>query len=207
MIENNFPDYIYDSALLEDNEVQSIVDEILLAPFYMDPSIKAAKDGIVGITGDKFSDRLIMVAGSNDPDHHDPLRKAAKYAVDKFCDKYGFDLLDIYRTRTNLTFMSKDLRPTMPHVDLRGKYKHYVFIIYLNDCDGDTVMFDLKMDGTIHTQDELVEKKRFSPAKGAVAVFDSDYFHTWHHPAESDYRLSMVVNISIRKKQNDSNGV
>jgi hypothetical protein len=200
MIENNFPDYIYDTELLADEEVLEILDEISMAPFYTDWSIGASDDGIVGISGDKFFDRLIMVSGSNDLEEHDPLRSVAKKAVEKFCKKHGFNLLSIYRTRTNLTFLSKDPRPTMPHVDLRGKFQHYVFILYLNDCDGDTVMFDLKNDGNFHTQEELSTiKKRFSPKKGAVAMFDSSYFHTWHHPAESDYRLSMVVNIGIEQ--------
>jgi hypothetical protein len=200
MVENSFPDYIYDTDLLSDEEVREILDEISVASFYTDWSIGASDDGVVGISGDRFFDRLIMVSGSNNLEDHDPLRPLAKKAVEKFCKKHGFKLLNIYRTRTNLTFLSKDPRPTMPHVDLRGKVQHYVFILYLNDCDGDTVMFDLKSDGNLHTQEELSTiKKSFSPKRGAAAMFDSSYFHTWHHPVESDYRLSMVININIEK--------
>jgi hypothetical protein len=60
-------------------------------------------------------------------------------------------------------------------------------------------MFDLKADGHPHTQEELLEKKRFSPGPGHAVIFDGDYFHTWEHPKHHDYRLSMVVNISIEK--------
>lgn len=205
MIENNFPDYIVDTDFLTKEELDDVLKQISQAPFRFDPvgTIGASDDGIVGIRGDRFFDRLIMVSGSNDLNTPDQLRPMAKGLVEKFCAKHGFKLLDIYRTRTNMTFTSLDDRPTIPHVDLRGKHKHYIFLFFANDSDGDTVMFDLKSDGKHHTEDELVEKKRFSPSAGAAAIFDGDYFHTWEHPKRHDYRLSMVVNISIEKVEDN----
>lgn len=201
MIENNFPDYIIDTEFLTKEELNSVFLEISQAPFNFDPNntIGTSEDGITGITGDRFFDRLIMISGNNHLHIPDQLRPMAKMLVEKFCLKHGFKLLEIYRTRTNMTFMSNDPRPTMPHVDLRGKEKHYIFLFFVNDSDGDTIMFDLKADGHPHTQEELLEKKRFSPGAGHAVIFDGDYFHTWEHPKHHDYRLSMVVNISIEK--------
>ena len=199
MLENNFPDYIIDDNFLTSNDLSAFVEKILLLPFELCPSIGAAKDGVLGIEGSNFLDRLIVVSEPNPGEDSHPLFPIANELVDKFCKKHGFNLLEFYRTRVNLTPLSKDPRPLIPHVDLRNKYKHYILLLFLNDSDGDTIMYDLKVDGETHSQEELSTLKRFSPKAGRAVLFNGDNFHAWEHPQNHDYRLSMIANISVEK--------
>jgi hypothetical protein len=195
---NEMPDYIFDTEFLTDEEVQAVIDEITEAPFYFESEgVGASNDGRVGIHGSNYLNRIIMMSGSNDPNAYDQLRPMARKLVEKFCDKHQLKLLDIYRTRTNITFKSFDRRPTLAHVDLHGSRKHYVLLFYTNDADGDTIMFTQKSDGKIYTQEDMHISKRFTPKKGAALLFDGDYFHTWEHPIYAEYRLIVVTNISI----------
>ena len=198
MIENNLPVYIYDTELISYQEQKMILNKIIERPFSFEAGgIHASHDGISGIPGSKFLDRPIILSGSDNMLDEDPLRETIKYVVEKFCDKHNLKLLNYLRMRTNITFPSIDRRGTHPHVDLRNRFKHYVFIYYVNDSDGDTVMFDLKADGKFHTEDELIEYKRFSPVGGGALIFDADYFHTWEHPFNANYRCIMLANIQI----------
>ena len=198
MIDYNLPDYIYDTEFLTPEEAHEILMEVRNAPFFFEShSIGAADDGYTGIPGDRFLDRPIMVAGSNDPNDEDILRPLAKRIFEKFAEKHGIQLDQVFRTRTNISFRTTDSRPTMPHVDLRNKHKHYVFIYYINDSDGDTVLFTQKVDGEFHTQDDLVELKSFAPVGGGALLFDGDYFHTWKHPESHDYRATINLNVDI----------
>jgi hypothetical protein len=199
MIQDKFPHYIIDDNFLNSEELLDLKDAILQLPFSLNPSIGAANDGIYGIEGDGFLDRLIVVSEPDLSDVDHPLAPIANLLVDKFCARHNLKLLDLFRTRVNLTPLSKDNRPLTPHVDLRNRHKHYILLLFLNDSDGDTIMYDLKVDGDIHTQEELEVMKRFSPKAGRAVLFDGDYFHAWQHPKDHEYRLSMIVNISIEK--------
>lgn len=199
MLEDRFPDYIIDDDFLSPEDLEEVRDSILELPFSLNPSIGAANDGIHGIEGSNFLDRLVVVSEPDPEDIDNPLFALAHKLVDKFCDKHGFKFLEFFRTRVNLTPLSKDNRPLTPHVDLRNKYKHYILLIFLNDSDGDTIMYDLKVDEAVHSQEELNIMKRLSPKAGRAVLFDGDYFHAWEHPKDHDYRLSMIVNISVEK--------
>ncbi len=199
MIENNFPDYIIDDHFLNEKELAGLIQSIDLLPVDFNYTIGAADDGVVGITGSNFLDRSIFVSEPDPEDISHPLLPIAKYLANKFCKKHNFRLLDLYRTRVNRTPFSKDPRPLIPHVDLRNKYRHYILLIFLNDSDGDTIMYDLKVDGQVHQESELLPLKRFSPKPGRAVLFDGDYFHAWEHPQHHDYRISMIANISIEK--------
>lgn len=203
MIEDNLPIFLSDTEFLNPEEVGTTLGYLETLPYMIHGSIGAAIDGVHGIKGDKFLDRLIVFSepswglGVDESDH--PLWPLAQQLTEKFCDKHGFRLIDIYRTRVNLTFSTKDPRPLIPHVDLRNRYQHYILLFFFNDSDGDTVLYDLQVDGDVHNQDDLVELKRFSPIAGAAAIFHGDYFHAWEAPLNHDYRASMIANIAVEK--------
>jgi hypothetical protein len=54
-----------------------------------------------------------------------------------------------------------------PHIDMVG-LDHWVLLYYINDSDGDTVLFK---------DDQKTEIKRVSPKKGRVVFFDGSIFH------------------------------
>lgn len=77
----------------------------------------------------------------------------------------------------------KDNSHNTPHID--HTIPHYTMIYYVNDCDGDTFLFD----GT-------KEVARISPKKGRLLVFDGLMLHAGSNPKTSDYR--MVINFNFR---------
>lgn len=199
MIDRNLPHYIYDTEFLTKEEAESfLLSTVREVPFYLEThSIGAAYDGYTGIPGSNFLDRPIMVSGSNDLNDTDAMRPIAKSLFLRFAEKHNIVLKDVYRTRTNISFRTDDPRPTVPHVDLRNEHKHFVFIYYINDSDGDTILFSQKVDGEYHTQEDLKEMNSFRPVGGGALLFNGDYFHTWKHPQNHDYRATINLNVDI----------
>lgn len=88
-------------------------------------------------------------------------------------------------------------RINLPHTDTN--IPHLVFLYYLNDCDGDTIMFNKqRLDKVGHSDpcymDDLAITHTITPKKNRMLVFDGSWFHTSSVPTQ-DYR--MVVNINI----------
>ena len=200
MIENKLPLYLVDPNFLSKEEVGPIVREIEELPWHVNMGIGAAEDGLVGIAGDEFLDRFIVASEPlpGDPDHR--LWPIARSMAQRFCDAHNLELGEIFRTRVNLTCYSSDPRPLPPHLDLRNKHKHYILIVFFNESDGDTIMYDLTYDGEYHTQEDLHEIKRFSPTLGGAALMSGDYFHAWERPKHHDFRLTLIVNMEVTVK-------
>jgi hypothetical protein len=98
--------------------------------------------------------------------------------------------ISIYRAKANLQTQSTDnneVYHNTPHIDLynkNGDYQpHKVALYYVNDSDGDTILFNDKLD--------IV--RRVKPKKGRILLFNGDTLHTSSHPTKSDYR--MCINI------------
>lgn len=192
--------YIYDNDFLTEEEKIRYAKEMKSAPYLFFDSIEAAKDNIVGIYGNKFSDNGIMTAGSNDWSIPDPLRDVGKEIIGKFAKKHNFEIENILRIRTNLTFRSFDRRPMDPHVDLRMKYESFTCVYFANNSDGNTNLYNERYTGKEITQDELTLYKSFKPEAGGFLMFDGDIFHSWEYPYENDFRSSMVINVQGKFK-------
>jgi len=106
---------------------------------------------------------------------------------------FEFDLKYIFRAKINFklkqhTNLKEIINP--PHRDHNFlDKKAYTLIYYINDSDGDTIIYEGdNIDG-------LKEMKRISPKKGRVAVIDSKLFHSASHPVHSDRRLIINYNL------------
>jgi len=197
---NNMPEFIFDPEFLTKEETVAYLKEVVEAPFHFDiGGASVARDGITGLIGSQFADRPLMVVGHNDEDFVDPLRPMARKIVERFAEKHGLVLDEIKRTRHNVCFSSHDRRPMTPHVDVGRVHKHWAFVMYLNDTDGDTVLYHQKYDGvTVRGQDDLTVYRKFSPVAGGAIFFDGDFFHTWEYPYESDYRIVLNMNVTLK---------
>ncbi len=76
-----------------------------------------------------------------------------------------------------------------PHVDL--KYDHLVFLYYVCDSDGDTVLFEKKDE--INKSAKII--KQVSPKKGRLLMFDGNHWHTAYQPKEN---IRCVININVK---------
>jgi len=105
----------------------------------------------------------------------------------------GNDNLVLQRIRYGMNIRSDgdDLYNT-PHIDFPDNFphKHYTALYYVNNCDGDTFIFNEKT-----RSEEYSIHKRISPEKGKICIFDGEHFHASSYPKESDYRIVLTLNL------------
>lgn len=98
-------------------------------------------------------------------------------------DKIGFKLHDIFQGRCFLQLPS-NTGTNNPHIDLG--FPHLVCLYYVNDSDGDTVVYEQtsdKVDEINVKNTTFTEKQRVSPKKGRVLLFNGKYYHSSSSPA------------------------
>lgn len=116
------------------------------------------------------------------------------------------NILELLRIRVGLLTPSaeSDYQFNTPHVDFT--MPHYTACYYVSDSDGDTVLFDQKLNdtGIIEFTDsnfkQYVENTKFTiaersrPKKGKVCVFDGLRFHSSTKPKQHERRMVITVN-------------
>jgi len=89
-----------------------------------------------------------------------------------FCSKVGMQIHTILAGRLFMNFpLIKGNEKKYMHLDLH--HPHWVAIYYLNDVDGDTVLYE---------DDEKTEICRVSPKKGRIVLFNGLIPHTGSYP-------------------------
>ena len=73
---------------------------------------------------------------------------------------------------------------------------HYACVYYLNDSDGDTIIYEQNKHDTVAGSNnvELVEHARVTPKKGRLVMFDGARYHCSSQPKES-YRC--IINFDL----------
>ena len=113
--------------------------------------------------------------------------------------KYGFDD-SIIRIKGNFcTRVSEQPINShqSPHID--SNVNHWVMIYYVNDSDGDTIIFNEKLEHphTMESIKSLTIKKKITPKQGRIVIFDGSYLHAGTHPRSSNSRI--VINYVFPK--------
>ena len=86
----------------------------------------------------------------------------------------------------------------VPHIDAHRDDKYFSLVYYVNDVDGDTVIFKQRK-GEVTAQ-EVIDGKldvmtTVSPKKGRVVIFDGDLYHAVGKP-KTDMRC--IINFNYR---------
>lgn len=98
----------------------------------------------------------------------------------------GITIKDLYKIKANLTTPSalseEDLNDAI-HIDMgKSDKEYYTLVYYVNDSDGDTIIYD----------DNKNVVKHKSPQKGSAIFFPS---HTWHrHTPPKSHKRRIVLN-------------
>lgn len=108
------------------------------------------------------------------------------FILNRFLDRSKIQFTELFRSKANLqpASHSSDYLYTTPHIDNNSNHK--VLIYYVNDCDGDTFIFDDHKTGSI--------LKQISPKKGRFLMFDGKYYHAAGIPKNSNFRLNVNFN-------------
>lgn len=82
----------------------------------------------------------------------------------------------------------------VPHFDSKNT-KDVTVIYYVNESDGDTVIFNEKYEGNVPST--LNVKETVPPSKGQLLIFNSNQFHASRPPRKIDFRciINMVFTL------------
>jgi hypothetical protein len=117
-----------------------------------------------------------------------------------FCNKHNISVHAMIRAKANLTFPDNKVeteKTKSPHVD--HSHNHLVFLYYINDADGDTIVYNEKFDDSNDVF--LTEMKRVSPKRGKAICFNGLNYHTPTVP-KNGYRA--VINVTFAGEFNDN---
>ena len=116
--------------------------------------------------------------------------------VEPILNSLDKEIVEIGRIKANLLTQNNSGKAIMncPHVD-RDREGWHSMIYYVNDSDGDTVMFDKKGNQGF---DNLQIQDTASPKKNTAVMFESDWYHTSTNPVDNHTRI--VLNFIIKFK-------
>lgn len=140
----------------------------------------------------------LLFMDNNWYDNHQ-LFLSAQQIVDYVQEKEGFNLHRISRVKVNLltnhidkTFDNMSIN--LPHLD--AHYKHKVLVYYVDDSDGDTILFNEKWkEEDFKNTVMLSTEARVAPKRGRILMFDGLQYHTSQNPIQHKYRS--IININI----------
>ena len=97
---------------------------------------------------------------------------------------------ELLRCRADMTVIHPDKIKHPPHVDFQ--FPHYSSVFYVNESDGETVMYNERWDGEY--PDTLTVSRVIEPKPNRVIIFDGDIIHTGHSPANHQTRVILNSN-------------
>ena len=160
--------------------------------FYQLNSVDSPEDSVFDDFG-FHTHNFLMKGNPQSPFLQDVINKVK---LGRFMNEYKVgDNLEVYNAHANLVLQRDRNVISHPHIDFRN-YKHTVILYYINDCDGDTIFYNLS-DCDDHRLDELEVWRRETPKKGDIVIFDGRIFHSPSCPVKSAYRSTLNFDFLI----------
>jgi len=155
---------------------------------------------------DKFnvqpSDALIRLVYANNGRHEQILNETSYWLAMSILDEYskrtGAIITNIMRMKINNQTKSfwPDWNPDTScneiHID-NTVPNNRTLVYYINDSDGDTILFDKLYDG-VNKEYNVEEILRIEPQQGRCAVFDTWRFHAPQNPTYTPRRYLLNIN-------------
>ncbi len=117
----------------------------------------------------------------------------------------GVPFNQLIRMRANLTLSNPGSTQDhhMPHID--SFFPHWNAIYYVNDSDGDTVIFNETNETYDSGQEDILKikhgeftiKQRITPKRGRLVAFPGKYYHSSSPVRNNRYRC--VINMNLGK--------
>lgn len=128
----------------------------------------------------------------------DPGYEAIRPLVNSIQNQFDLASTHVFRVKANMLTNNRKFYPIAynpAHVD--GDYEHYSVVYYVNDSDGDTIIFNETYGSKF---DELTVQARVTPKKGRAVLFPGKYFHSSSNPIDSQWRSVFNINLSTASK-------
>lgn len=179
---------IIDDNFLSDFEIDQVKKEFYRLPAIFSPFATHVEEDNLPTDADTYSNRFMYCSY---PDEENFTKYLAIKILDKFCNKHQIKYNKIGRTRSNTTFNCNEKRPSLPHID--SEEKHLVLLYYVNDSDGDTVLYKNKYNE--QEDNEMIADIKISPKAGRAVLFDGNIYHSFYYP--NIYDVRSVINVNI----------
>lgn len=104
------------------------------------------------------------------------------------CMKFNISTFKVLRIKANLKMQLNGFTEkcfNTPHKD--DADNHIVLIYYVNDSDGDTILFD----------DKFKETARIRPKKNRLLIFNGETWHAASHPVKNQTRCVINMDLSV----------
>lgn len=123
-----------------------------------------------------------------------------------YTEKTGREIERILRIRARYTHPvpgHTEEKYAAPHVDYNSEIDYTTIVYYVNDSDGDTILFNKKFNPSKEEympviEDRLETKFRYTPAKGNALIFSGHRYHSGNYPINSHNRI--VINFDFIEK-------
>jgi hypothetical protein len=186
--------FLYSDNFLNISEIRKIQKEVIYHnPFFFNPFETPIKgDQPDYVFGDMFEDFPFFVSGQNSISNN-KIEEISYFIFNKFAIQNNINNKKVVRAKCNLTTITKEKKPSWPHVD--GRDDHYVFLYYVNDSDGDTVIYNQEFVDKQYKQEDMTIFKQISPKAGSAIFFNGKYFHTYYSPQKNNIRC--VINMNL----------
>lgn len=184
--------FIIDDNFLSSGDISEISKQFYALPAIFSPFTIHAEDHDLPKPTDKYSNRMMYCSYDNENNFTNNI---AMHILKKFSEKHNIRYDSVSRTRSNNTFFCNDKRPSKPHIDSGDK--HMVLLYYVNDSDGDTVLYKNKYEE--QNDNDMIVDMRISPKAGRAILFDGGIYHSFYYP--NFYDIRSVININIRNME------
>jgi len=110
----------------------------------------------------------------------------------RFCKKQKIKFKKFTRAAINSISFNK-IKTVAAHID--HDFKHKVIMVYLNNTDGDTIIYDKKFNGKdrIISSSKLNIFKKIKPELYKVVCWNGDYYHAATYPKTNNRRVVFVA--------------
>jgi hypothetical protein len=132
----------------------------------------------------KYTHQLVHMLYKKGLPNRSPYQEMFNNAFKQIVNNIIKQNVELLRMKVNLLFKTDKNKPNNFHLDDKSDPNYRTCILYLNNSDGDTL---------IYFKNNL---KRIKPEAGKVVIFDGDLYHTSSNPVKTNYRK--VVNINFR---------
>ena len=184
--------FIHDDNFLSDLEIKETYNTTALDTRWQFREELGSNDGgYAGVYGGNYADYPFFVSSGENID------ALCLKIINKFLKKYNLELEKTLRMRTNLSTRQINKNTSRPHLDSMEE-DHYVFIYYVNDSDGSTIIYNEFSDGKFFTNKDITIFKEFEPKAGTGILFPGRQFHSWSAPIKNNHRIILNMNIILK---------
>jgi hypothetical protein len=190
VIDDFFPEYIQDQIenLILESNIRYKYNPSTFDPIYAPPDPnKEFQEGAQLVNPFIEGGNLLL----NDMSHFFLL--PFQIACLKLKIKFNFNQL--FRAKINLKFKQqseKDKFINPPHIDIPSNSLNSIIgIYYINNSDGDTVVYKGDNKGI------LTPTQNISPKKGRILLMDGNLYHSASHPLKTETRIVINYNLIL----------